>query len=50
MEYALLIHIGIYLRIKVLHNNLEINLFIMEDVIIKISILKSKVCHSSLLK
>ena len=50
LKYALLIHIGIYSRIKVLHNNLKINLIIMEDVIIKISILKSKTCSSSLFK
>lgn len=50
LKYALLIHIGIYSRIKVLHNNLKINLIIMEDVIIKTSILKSKACSSSLFK
>ena len=50
LKYALLIHSGIYSRIKVLHNNLKINLIIMEDVIIKTSILKSKACSSSLFK
>ena len=52
LKYALLIHIhiGIYSRIKVLHNNLKINLIIMEDVIIKTSILKSKACSSSFFK
>ena len=50
LKYTLLIHIGIYSRIKVLHNNLKINLIIMEDVIIKTSILKSKACFSSLFK
>ena len=50
LKYALLIHSGIYSRIKVLHNNLKINLIIMEYVIIKTSILKSKACFSSLFK
>lgn len=50
LKYALFIHSGIYSRIKVLHNNLKINLIIMEDVIIKTSILKSKACSSSLFK
>ena len=50
LKYTLLIHIGIYSRIKVPHNNLKINLIIMEDVIIKTSILKSKACFSSLFK
>ena len=50
LKYVLLIYIGIYSRIKVLHNNLKINLIIMEDVIIKTSILKSKACSSSLFK
>lgn len=50
LKYALFIHSGIYSRIKVLHNNLKINLIIMEDVIIKTSILKSKACSSSFFK
>lgn len=46
LEFSLLIHIRIYslsfILLKLLHNNLETNVVIIEDILFKISILKSK--------